>query len=160
MVKPSAAELKPSPGELADDYLAVLIIGLAYRLNRGAANYYKRHWGLGVAEWRVILSLGKKSNLIVREVAEVADLDNAAASRSLGLLKRRGLVEIMPTTSRGNAALAKLTPEGRELHKQLKAVARRRQKRLIATLAPAEVAQLTGLLRRLIDQVPEMNAED
>lgn len=160
MAKQTAAALKPSPGELADDYIAVLIIGLAYRLNRGAANYYKSHWGLGVAEWRVILSLGKKSNLIVREVAEVADLDNAAASRSLGLLKKLGLVEVMPTTSRGNAAFAKLTPEGRALHRQLKAAARRRQKKLIATLAPAELAQLTTLLRRLVDRVPQMNAED
>lgn len=160
MTKETGTELKPAPGELANDYIAVLIISLAYRLNRGAANYYKNHWGLGVAEWRVILSLGKKSNLIVREVAEVADLDNAAASRSLGLLKKRGLVEIMPTTSRGNAALAKLTPEGQALHKRLKAAARRRQKKLIATLEAAEVAQLSKLLRRLIAQVPQMNADE
>lgn len=90
----------PKPGILAEDYVAVLIVGLANRLNWGASSYYRRVWNTGIAEWRILLALGKKSSLTVAEVAEAADIDNAAASRGLKTPKQRHLVHIEQTNRR------------------------------------------------------------
>lgn len=86
---PTGRKPAPAAGALAEDHIAVLITGLANRLNRGASNYYRKHWDIGTAEWRIILCLAKWTDLSVGEIAEAADLDNAAASRSLKVLRHR-----------------------------------------------------------------------
>jgi DNA-binding MarR family transcriptional regulator len=140
-------------------FLAAYIMGVANRLASGASNYYRRHFGMGMSEWRAMMAIGTSSHRIVREVAEMADLDYAAASRSLKLLAARGLVAIEPTQRRGRAALASLTPAGLATYRELRAAAQRRHKRLLATFSPAEVEQLWALLKRVEAQVPAMNAE-
>lgn len=105
------------------------------------------------------MAIGSSSYRIVREVAEMADLDYAAASKSLKLLlQSRGLVDIEQTQRRGRAAIASLTPESLALYRQLRASAQRRQRRFPAAFPPEEVDTLAAPLRRLEQQVPHLNA--
>jgi hypothetical protein len=140
-------------------YLAAYVMGLANRLANGASNYYRSQFNLGMSEWRIMMAIGRKSGLIVREVAEHADIDYAAASKSLRVLQERGLVEIEQTNSRGRAAIAGLTPAGQLIYRKLRESARRRQQRLVSSFKPAEVEQLWALLQRLEAQIPHMNAD-
>lgn len=134
-------------------------MGVANRLANGASSYYRRHFNLGMSEWRAMMALGEAEALIVREVAEMADLDYAAASKSVRLLQERGLVSIEQTSSRGRAAIVRLTAAGAETQAKLRESAQRRQQRLIAGFDPAEVRTLWALLRRVEAQVSQMNAE-
>lgn len=134
-------------------------MGIANRLNNGASNHYRRHYGLGMSEWRAMMAIGAASESIVREVAEMADLDHAAASKSVRLRQERGLVSVEQTSRRGRAAIVRLTPEGAETCKKLRGAAMRRQKRLLAAFTKEEVDLLWSMLRRLRAQVPYMNAE-
>lgn len=149
----------PVPGHEAEvnRYLAAYIMGVANRLANGASQHYRSRFDLGMSEWRAIMAIGTSRHRIVREVAEMADLDYAAASKSLKLLAGRGLVEIEQTRRRGRAAIASLTPEGLALYRQLRASARRRQRRLVSTFSAAEIATLWSLLRRIEEAVPRMN---
>ena len=140
-------------------YLAAYIMGVANRLANGASNHYRTRFGIGMSEWRAMMAIGTSRHRIVREVAEMADLDYAAASKSLKLLETRGLVAIEQTQRRGRAAIASLTPEGLAVYRKLRDSARRRQARLLATFTPDEVETLWSLLRRVEQQVPHMNAE-
>ena len=142
-----------------NSYLAAYIMGVANRLANGASNYYRGHFGMGMSEWRTMMAVGTTSNRIIREVAEMADLDYAAASKSLKLLKARGLVQIEQTNRRGRAAIASLTAEGLELHKLLRAAARRRHKRLVEAFTREELEQLWSLLLKVELQIGHMNAE-
>lgn len=134
-------------------------MGVANRLANGASNYYRGHFGMGMSEWRAMMAIGKSSHRIVREVAEMADLDYAAASKSLKLLKARGLVQIEQTNRRGRAAIASLTTEGLRVHAQLKAAALRRQKRLVEGFTQEEIAQLWSLMQKVELQIGHMNVE-
>ena len=140
-------------------YLAAYVMGIANRLTNGASAYYRRQFGLGMSEWRAMMAIGGARESIVREVAEMADLDHAAASKSVRLLETRGLVSIEQTSRRGRAAIVRLTPEGAEVHKKLREAARRRQRRLVSAFTAEELEQLWSLLRRLKAQVAHMNAE-
>jgi DNA-binding MarR family transcriptional regulator len=140
-------------------YIAAYIMGIANRLASGASNHYRKNFAMGMSEWRAMMAIGLSRHRIVREVAEMADLDYAAASKSLKLLQQRGLVDVEPTRRRGRAAIASLTPEGLQVYRQLRDSARRRQQRLLAAFTPAEVDLLWSLLRRVEQQVPHMNAE-
>ncbi len=140
-------------------YLAAYVMGVANRLNNGASNYYRKHFDLGMSEWRAMMAIGSAREAIVREVAEMADLDHAAASKSVRVLQERGLVSVEQTRTRGRAAIVRLTAEGAEVHRKLSAAAKRRHNRLVAAFSAEELETLWSLLRRLKAQVPHMNAE-
>lgn len=144
---------------LAQEYIAVLVTSLAGRLNRGASSYYLREFGIGMTEFRIVLAVGLAKGLNVGEVATAADIDKAAASRSLRLLQGRGIVEMEQTSTRGRAAIVHLTPAGRIFERDLKKAARRRDQRLLEALSAQERVLATGLIRKLIDCVPNMNKD-
>jgi len=150
----AAGELK----YLADDYVAVLIIAIANRLTRGASKYYREVWNLGVVEWRILICLGHKSRRSIGAIAEAADLDRGAVSRSVKLLDERGLITTQAGGRRVN--LVSLTEAGRRLLEDLKAAGRRREQRLMAGFDANEGAKLKSLLHRLLAQVDFMNAKD
>ena len=150
---------KAEQGDPVNRYLAAYVMGIANRLTNGASSHYRRHFNLGMSEWRAMMAIGAASESIVREVAEMADLDHAAASKSVRLLQERGLVSVEQTSRRGRAAIVRLTPEGAETYRKLRDNARRRQKRLLAAFSAEEIETLWSLLRRLKAQVPHMNAE-
>jgi len=140
-------------------FIAAYIMGVANRLANGASNHYRSQHNLGMAEWRTMMAIGESTHRIVREVSEMADLDYAAASKSLKLLTQQGLVEMEQTRSRGRAAIAKLTPQGQKVYAELCQSATARQARLLATFSEDEIAQLWSLLRRIEAQTPFMNQE-
>lgn len=160
---PIRAARKPPPvaGHKAEvnRFIAAYIMGVANRLANGASNHYRKRHNLGMAEWRTMMAIGETSHRIVREVAEMADLDYAAASKSLKVLTQQGLVEVEQTRSRGRAALARLTPQGQKVYQDLCRSALERQERLLTSFSPQEVEQLWSLLRRIEAQTPFMNQE-
>jgi len=105
------------------------------------------------------MAIGTSTHRIVRQVAEMADLDYAAASKSLKVLQQRGLVAIEQTQSRGRAAIASLTPHGLDVWRRMRTSARTRQRRLLAAFTPEEIETLWSLLKRVEAQVPAMNDE-
>lgn len=160
---PPRAAARPAPvsGPQAsvNKYLAAYIMGVANRLANGASNHYRSRFNLGMSEWRAMMALGESKALIVREVAEMADLDYAAASKSVRFLQGRGLVSIEQTSSRGRAAIVRLTEEGVEVQAKLRESAQQRQERLVSGFSPAELQTLWALLQRVEAQVSLMNAE-
>ncbi len=143
-------------GGLADDYVAVLIIAIANRLTRGASKYYREVWNLGVVEWRVMVSVGHQDPRSIGEIADDADLDRGAVSRSVKLLCERGLLRAESGAGRLNQV--SLTAPGRRLLEKLRAVGRQRESRLMAGFTAEERPLLLGFLNRLLSQVDYMNA--
>lgn len=144
---------------LARDSLAFLVMSLAGRLNRGASNFYQRHFDLGMAEFRIVMALGLSNGMNVGEVAVAADVDKAAASRSLKWLQQQGLVQMEQTVSRGRAAIVCLTPQGEAFRKVIHKTARRRERQFVATLTAEERILAERLIHQLIANVPRMNQD-
>ena len=141
-------------GLLAGDYIAVQIIGLASRLNREASAFYRSGWDISMAEWRLLLVLRRTGALNISELAEQADIDKAAASRSLKLLQDRGLIDVEMTRSRGRAAITRLTQRGHDLAETLKEHGDDRQERLFEAFSPADMRQLSLLLTAVAKELP------
>jgi DNA-binding MarR family transcriptional regulator len=139
---------------LTDHYTAWLITSLAQRLSRGALAYYTREFGLGSAEYRLVMALGQAGTCKGTQAAAAADLDKAAASRGLQVLAGQGHVELVKL---GREVAVSLTPQGLVLHGKLLAATRRRDKRLTRGLGAADVARLRADLLHLIDNLPYMN---
>ncbi|MGQ0731268.1 MarR family winged helix-turn-helix transcriptional regulator [Acidovorax sp.] len=162
-VPPPRAAARPADVEGAkatvNRYLAAYIMGVANRLANGASNYYRSQFSLGMSEWRAMMAIAPGEEQIVREVAEMADLDYAAASKSVRVLQERGLVSIEQTSRRGRAAVVRITPEGAVVRERMREAAQVRQERLLAGFSDDEVDMLWTLLQRVEAQVPAMNAD-
>lgn len=139
----------PTEGLLAQQHITVLLVGIGLRLNRGASAYYRAAFDLGMAEWRLLLVLRSTEALNVGELSAAADVDKAAVSRSLVLLEERKLISVTQTRTRGRAAIAKLTPEGKKLSARLMQVSLERQTRLFRNFTKADKARLNALLAQL-----------
>ena len=136
-------------GILGEEHIAVLLSSVGTRLNRGATAYYRTAWNLSMVECRILIVLKVNEFLNASELSEAADLDKAAVSRSLALLEERKLVSVEQTRTRGRAAIAKLTVEGRELSEKLLRVSLEREALLFKYFTPADKEHLNVLLRQL-----------
>ena len=102
-----------------------------------------------MAEWRLLQVLRNTESLNVGKLSAAADLDKAAVSRSLVLLQQRKLVSVTQTRTRGRAAIAELTAEGKKLSARLMQVSLQRQERLFKNFTKADKERLHALLARL-----------
>jgi DNA-binding MarR family transcriptional regulator len=136
-------------GMLARDHVAVLMSTIGMRLSRGAMAYYRATWNISTVEWRLLMTLNSIESLNVSELSDAADVDKAAASRSLALLQERKLVSVEQTRSRGRAAIARLTVDGRKFAAKLAQVSREREARLFKDFAAADKERLNALLHQL-----------
>jgi DNA-binding MarR family transcriptional regulator len=146
-------------GKLAQEHITVLLVSIGMRLNRGATAYYRATWDLGMAEWRLLLVLSSTTSLNVGELSEVADLDKAAVSRSLAVLEERKLVSVEQTRTRGRAAIAKLTADGKKLSARLMQISLERQARLFKNFARADKQRLNALLHQLSQALADADWE-
>ncbi len=134
---------------LTQDHLAVLVSTIGMRLSRGSSAFYRRAFDISTVEWRLLMTLDRIDALNVSELSEAALVDKAAVSRSLVLLQERQLIDVEQTRSRGRAAIARLTADGRAFVRKLGAVSSERDARLFKTFAPDDKAALRRLLEHL-----------
>jgi len=135
-----------------------LVTWLANKLSAGASQLYRKRFDLGVIDWRVLATIGSEGGATGARICQVVGLDKAAVSRSFAVLEARGLI-VVPKPG-GRARAAELTQAGRAIHDAILALALARQSRLLEPFTDAERDLLVGLLHRLLQQVPYVNAFD
>jgi DNA-binding MarR family transcriptional regulator len=118
-----------------------------------------RELGFTVPEWRLLATLYDGDGLTIGRLAELALLPQPTASRWVDKLVAQGLVARTEGPDDRRRTIVHITKEGRAQAASLVAAARRHQRRAVSRLAPEDVEQLAGLLRRVIagleDDEPE-----
>jgi DNA-binding MarR family transcriptional regulator len=132
-----------------NSHIATKITVLANSLSRAASRYYRKRYGIGVVEWRLVMLIGQAVETRANRICGETELDKGAVSRSLAVLQRLGLVGIEEdgTDSRRNNIT--LTPKGRDLRDEMVPIALDRQSELVANLTQAEIETLIDLIDRL-----------
>ena len=138
-------------------YVPGLLTFLANKLSRGASALYRRHFGVGIIEWRIVSMLAIEPWIPASRVCQVIGLDKGPVSRSLALLEKRGLVEMRADGQDARRRLAALTQAGHALHDRIIAVALERERRLLSCLSPDQRAELVALLNLLHDNMDAVN---
>ncbi len=133
-------------------YVTGMISWLSNRLSAGASMVYRRMFGIGVMEWRVMAHLKIEPGSTGARISRVIGLDKAAISRTVTLLIDRDLVARVEGAERGQQLV--LTAAGQDLHGRVLAVAMEREGRLLSGLSDDERIVLRGLLNRLLQVVP------
>ncbi|WP_397459199.1 MarR family winged helix-turn-helix transcriptional regulator [Pseudomonas asplenii] len=126
------------------------LLGFIYnKMSAGASACYRREFGVGIIEWRMLSMLAVEENITANRIAQVIGLDKAAVSRAVQVLIKSGHIDTKVNPNDGRSVTLRLTPEGFELHDKIIAVALEREKRLLAGLSAKEIETLLDLLRRM-----------
>ena len=146
---------RPLPA-LATDFIGWLVTSLSVRLSRSASSFYMERWDIGTTEYRLLLALGVEHECSAAFVAAAADVDKAAASRSLQVLSQQGLVTL---ARHGREMTITLTETGRSLSQELYSTSQQREIRLTHGMSAAQVKRLRADLHTLIENLPRLSDE-
>lgn len=112
--------------------------------------------GLDVPRWRVLMSLFDEDYLSVSEIAEFAVMKLNTATKVVQRMVAEGLVTTRVRPSDGRVTEVTLTPRGDELRRRAVVEAERILTATFVNITPGELAQLNGLLEKVLGQLGEI----
>ena len=141
-----------------DRYVPGLLTSLTNNLSSGASACYRRHFGIGIVEWRVLAMLAVENHISANRIVQVIGLDKSAVSRALQMLEREGYVSTEVDCKDARRHTVSLTRSGRQLHDRVLVTALERERLLLADFTEQEVDVLVGFLHRMSGQLQSVNA--
>lgn len=113
------------------------------------AGEYRARYGLKIPEWRVMAVLGDAGAKTQRELVQGTRMDKVAVNRACKALEDRGLAGRSPNARDGRSHHLELTRAGQKMHAEIMPHALEMERRLLASLDPAERRQFAQLLARI-----------
>lgn len=143
-----------------EHYVPALVTFLANKLSSGASACYRKHFDIGVTEWRLLALLKVETNITANRISENIGLDKAAVSRALKFLKEKGYVSLVKNIKDGRSTLITLTPSGEEIHDQIIKIALKREELLLGDFSPEELDALITSLKKMNARIDIVDAYD
>ena len=139
---------------------------LPYRLNvvaslvsQALSRIYAERYGIGVPEWRVLVTLGEYGTMTGKAVGAHSHMHKTKVSRAVALLEKRKLV--MRRTNRADLreSFLSLTTTGREIYEDLTPIALDFAKRLEEGIPPADRAAFERAIKGLTERSATLTSE-
>jgi DNA-binding MarR family transcriptional regulator len=143
-----------------DRYVPAIITFIANKLSNSATVFYQRNFGVNVTEWRIMSLLAIEPGIPAARICSVIGFDKGPVSRTLAVMKKRGLVAIRSAPEDGRSHSISLTPKGHATHDEVIVAALDRERRLLACLDAQERDVLIALLRRVHDNLGAVTEPD
>lgn len=155
-----AASAADAPAKVIDldHYVPAYLTWIANKLSRGASQHYLNVFDVGIETWRCLVLLAIEGSISAQQVSRVIGMDKGSVSRCFKAMQESGLIRTALDPRDGRARIAVLTAKGRALHDQIRDVALERERAFLSVLSAGEVEVLLGLLRRLHENLPAVEA--
>lgn len=141
------------------DLLTYSVLRLSNTFGLYASRRYRDQFGMTLPEWRVMSIIASCEPTTAREISRVLATDKGWVGLSVENLQRRGFVSRAADPDDARRSLIRLTKQGKEMHDAILAVARRRQRRLLAALPEDTADTLVACLDRLQAEADRMLEE-
>jgi DNA-binding MarR family transcriptional regulator len=158
------------PGEHGEnlqirDFPTFLILRLANTTKSELTRCYLDPFGITMPEWRLLALVARYKLLPFSEVTSGSTMDKGQVSRTLQSIHRKGLVKLKTVAAgsrAGKSAMSPrvqvaISPRGAALFQKILPVAREHQLKLIKMLSPEECKVFHAVVRRLLQQIPDMD---
>lgn len=132
-----------------DRYIPAYLLRLSNGMSRSASRVYRALFGVGIIEWRILSILSIESFVTAQRICDAIDLDRGAASRTLEVMSRKGLVHIAADVTDNRKRPITITRSGKTVHDQLLTIATKRQRLLLRNFSADELGELRTLLRQM-----------
>jgi DNA-binding MarR family transcriptional regulator len=133
-----------------DRFLTYRLHRIAKISDRDSATAYQAELGLSLSEGRCLAAVGQFEPASVKDIARLANLDKANASRAADALVARGLVEKAASATDGRGVALSLTRQGRPLWRRVMKLIERRNAEVFGVLGAQDLRRLDELLDRLV----------
>jgi DNA-binding MarR family transcriptional regulator len=150
----------------ADDALLKLETFLPYQLNVVASlvslalsRVYSRRYGIGVPEWRVLVTLGQYGVMTGKAIGAHTHMHKTKVSRAVAVLEKRKLLLRRTNRADMRESFLSLTPAGRAMYEELAPHALDFAHRLTEILAPGDRDAFNRALKQLTERSAELVAE-
>ncbi len=141
------------------DLLSTRLLRLSNTLALYSGRRYRQQFGVTLPEWRVMSIIASREGTTARDISRVLATDKAWVGLSVKKLARRGYLTRSSDEQDTRRVLLSLTRKGKEMHDAIMAVARRRQRRLLAVLPEGAAETLSAGLDRLQAEADQMLEE-
>jgi DNA-binding MarR family transcriptional regulator len=137
-------------------YVPAYLIWIANKLSRGSSQHYLNLFGVGAEVWRCMVLLAIHDTVSAQQVSQIIGMDKASVSRCFKVMAEKKIITLELEPSDGRIRLARLTVHGRHVHDQILGIALAREKELLAVLSASEQETLIQLLKRLHENLPQV----
>ena len=132
---------------------------LPYRLNvvaslvsQALSRIYSERYGIGVPEWRVLVTLGQYGTMTGKAVGAHSHMHKTKVSRAVALLDKRKFVGRRANRADMREAFLSLTSTGRAVYEELAPIALDFTKHLTEAIAPADRAAFDRAIESLTEK--------
>jgi len=143
----------PAKPPALDRFLTYRLHRVAKISDRDSAAAYQADCGLSLSEGRCLAAVGQFEPASVKDLARLANLDKANASRAADALVARGLVAKAASSTDGRGVALSLTPAGRTLWRRVMTLIERRNDQVFGVLSAAERQALDRALDKLLQHL-------
>ncbi|MDB5598330.1 MAG: MarR family transcriptional regulator [Xanthobacteraceae bacterium] len=159
---PKAAPANAAPADAAlklEEFLPYRLNVVASLASQALSKVYAKRYGIGVPEWRVLVTLGQYGVMTGKAVGAHSHMHKTKVSRAVALLEQRQLVARRANDADMRESLLSLTETGRGVYDDLVPIAVDFAHRLGEVIDPADRAAFERALRKLTDRSAELAAE-
>ena len=139
---------------------------LPYQLNVVAtlvslalSRVYARRYGIGVPEWRVLVTLGQFGVMTGKAIGDHTHMHKTKVSRAVALMEKRKLLLRRANHEDMRESFLSLTDSGRTMYEEVAPHALDFTQRLTEILTPSDREAFNRALKQLTDRSAELAAE-
>jgi DNA-binding MarR family transcriptional regulator len=156
----SARASGPDPAPLKlEEFLPYRLNVLANLVSQALSRIYVERYGLGVPEWRVLVTLGQFGVMTGKAVGAHSHMHKTKVSRAVAELEKRKLVERRANRADLRESFLSLTPAGRAIYEELAPGALEFARRLAEVVDPADRTAFERAMQRLTERSRSLAAE-
>ncbi len=144
------AQSNPDAPLRLDDFLPYQLNVVSSLVSQALSRLYAERYGIGVPEWRVLVTLGEFETMTGKAVGEHSHMHKTKVSRAVALLEKRKLVVRRVNRSDLRESFLSLTPEGRAIYDDLAPGAVAFARHLTEAIDPADRDAFVRALERVI----------
>jgi len=152
-----------SPAEHAplklEQFLPYQLDVVASLTSQALSRVYARRYGIGVPEWRVLVTLGQYGVMTGKAIGAHTHMHKTKVSRAVAFLEQRKLVVRRANREDMREAFLSLTAAGRAMYQELAPHALEFAQRLTEILTPADAEAFSRALKQLTARSAELVAE-
>jgi len=139
---------------------------LPYRLNvvaslvsQALSRIYADRYGIGVPEWRVLVTLGQYGTMTGKTIGAHSHMHKTKVSRAVALLEKRKLVLRRANRDDLRESFLGLTPAGRAMYDDLAPIALEFAAKLSEVIDPVDRVAFERAVDRLTERSATLSAE-
>ncbi|GLT11943.1 MarR family winged helix-turn-helix transcriptional regulator [Sulfitobacter porphyrae] len=136
-----------------DYYTPFLLNAVSSAWGRQTSAIYRRDFGLGLTDWRVLAMLNIEPGITASRICDVIRMDKAAVSRSLKTLNEMGHLRVEQPGADPRKRLWWLSKQGLQVHVDILAVALGCEAELIKGIGPEDLETFLKVLRQMLTNI-------